>query len=112
MKVTVDSYSVGSLSRIISTCSLWERVTNGRWSISDESIRYGLEHTYLLGRIQFLTSEEAEVLELTGATVLLDGAHTKDSAQDLMNTIRMAFPEAQLVFVVAMASDKDHVGFA
>jgi len=39
-------------------------------------------------------------------------AHTKDSAQDLMNTIRMAFPEAQLVFVVAMASDKDHVGFA
>ncbi|KAG4958520.1 hypothetical protein JHK87_035153 [Glycine soja] len=82
------------------------------WSISDESIRYGLEHTYLLGRIQFLTSEEAEVLELTGATVLLDGAHTKDSAQDLMNTIRMAFPEAQLVFVVAMASDKDHVGFA
>lgn len=39
-------------------------------------------------------------------------AHTKESAKALMNTIRMAFPKAQLVFVVAMASDKDHVGFA
>lgn len=82
------------------------------WSISDKSIRYGLEDTYLLGRSQFLTSEEAEVLGLTGSTVLLDGAHTKESAKALMNTIRMAFPKAQLVFVVAMASDKDHVGFA
>ncbi|ESW33327.1 hypothetical protein PHAVU_001G060700 [Phaseolus vulgaris] len=43
------------------------------WSISDESIRSGLEHTHLLGRSQFLTSEEAGVLGLTGATVLLDG---------------------------------------
>lgn len=43
------------------------------WSISDESIRSGLEHTHLLGRSQFLSSEEAEVLGLTGATVLLDG---------------------------------------
>ncbi|XP_020210548.1 dihydrofolate synthetase isoform X1 [Cajanus cajan] len=82
------------------------------WSISDESIRSGLEHTYLLGRSQFLTSEEAEVLGLSGATVLLDGAHTKESAKALMNTLRMAFPKARLVFVVAMASDKDRVGFA
>ncbi|XP_061350278.1 dihydrofolate synthetase-like [Gastrolobium bilobum] len=82
------------------------------WRISDESIRSGLEHTYLLGRSQFLTSEEAEVLGLTGATILLDGAHTKESAKALMNTIMMAFPKARLAFVVAMASDKDHVGFA
>lgn len=39
-------------------------------------------------------------------------AHTKESAKALMNTIRMAFPKAQLAFVVAMASDKDHAGFA
>ncbi|KAL2316895.1 hypothetical protein Fmac_030771 [Flemingia macrophylla] len=82
------------------------------WSISNESIRSGLEHTHLLGRSQFLTSEEAGVLGLSGATVLLDGAHTKESAKALMNTLRMAFPKARLVFVVAMASDKDHVGFA
>jgi folylpolyglutamate synthase/dihydropteroate synthase len=39
-------------------------------------------------------------------------AHTKESAKALMNTIRMAFPKARLAFVVAMASDKDHAGFA
>ncbi|KEH40416.1 putative dihydrofolate synthase [Medicago truncatula] len=82
------------------------------WRISDESIRCGLERTYLLGRSQLLKSEEAKALGLSGATILLDGAHTKESAKALMNTIRMAFPKAQLAFVVAMASDKDHAGFA
>ncbi|KAJ7959287.1 Folylpolyglutamate synthase [Quillaja saponaria] len=82
------------------------------WKISDGSIRAGLEHTYLLGRSQFLTSKEAEALGLNGAMILLDGAHTKESAKALMNTIKMAFPEARLALVVAMASDKDHVGFA
>ncbi|XP_045789160.1 dihydrofolate synthetase [Trifolium pratense] len=82
------------------------------WRISDDSIRRGLERTYLLGRSQLLTSDEAKVLGLTGATILLDGAHTKESAKALMNTIRMAFPKARLAFVVAMACDKDHAGFA
>lgn len=39
-------------------------------------------------------------------------AHTKDSAKALVDTIQMAFPEARLALVVAMASDKDHIGFA
>lgn len=39
-------------------------------------------------------------------------AHTKDSARALMDTIKMTFPEAGLTLVVAMASDKDHLGFA
>ncbi|KAG2700601.1 hypothetical protein I3843_06G006800 [Carya illinoinensis] len=82
------------------------------WRISDGSIRVGLENTFLLGRSQFLTSRETEALGLHGATVLLDGAHTKESANALMNTIRMTFPEASLALVVAMASDKDHIGFA
>ncbi|XP_065868593.1 dihydrofolate synthetase-like isoform X2 [Euphorbia lathyris] len=72
----------------------------------------GLENTYLLGRSQFLASKEAELLGLPGATILLDGAHTKESAKALMDTIHMTFPDAQLVLVVAMASDKDHVAFA
>ncbi|XP_075495306.1 dihydrofolate synthetase isoform X2 [Primulina tabacum] len=82
------------------------------WALSDASIRTGLEGAYLLGRAQFLTSKEAEVLGLPGATVLLDGAHTKDSAQALANVIKTTFPDARLVFVVAMANDKDHLGFA
>ncbi|KAB1204980.1 Folylpolyglutamate synthase [Morella rubra] len=82
------------------------------WRILDVSIRAGLEHTFLVGRSQFLTSEETEALGLHGVTVLLDGAHTKESANALVNTIQMTFPEAPLALVVAMASDKDHGGFA
>ncbi|KAI5394288.1 dihydrofolate synthetase [Lathyrus oleraceus] len=82
------------------------------WKISDESIRSGLQSTYLLGRSQLLSLADAKVLGLTGATILLDGAHTKESAKALMNTIKMAFPKARLAFVVAMACDKDHAGFA
>ncbi|XP_038905573.1 dihydrofolate synthetase [Benincasa hispida] len=82
------------------------------WRISDASVRSGLEQTFLVGRSHFLPAKEAGVLGLPGATILLDGAHTKDSAKALVDTIQMAFPEARLALVVAMASDKDHIGFA
>ncbi|KAL0340995.1 UNVERIFIED_CONTAM: Dihydrofolate synthetase [Sesamum radiatum] len=82
------------------------------WKLSDASIHTGLECAYLLGRSQFLTYKEAEMLGLPGATILLDGAHTKESAQALVNMIKVALPEASLVLVVAMANDKDHLGFA
>ncbi|KAG5555579.1 hypothetical protein RHGRI_006280 [Rhododendron griersonianum] len=39
-------------------------------------------------------------------------AHAKDSAKASIDTIQMAYPKAKLVLVVAMASDKDHSGFA
>lgn len=82
------------------------------WKLSDTSIRAGLQHAYLVGRSQFLTSKEADILGLPGATILLDGAHTKESAQALVDMIKMGFPDAKLVLVVAMANDKDHTGFA
>ncbi|KAI3720622.1 hypothetical protein L2E82_31613 [Cichorium intybus] len=82
------------------------------WRISDGSIRSGLESTHLLGRSQFLTSVETEALGLPGATILLDGAHTKESAKALADMIQITCPDAPLVFVVAMASDKDHQAFA
>ncbi|GMH19622.1 hypothetical protein Nepgr_021463 [Nepenthes gracilis] len=85
---------------------------NQGWRISDRSIRTGLEHTQLLGRSQFLTPNEAKPLGLSGSMILLDGAHTQESAKALVNTIHMAFPEARLALVVAMAIDKDHLGFA
>ncbi|KAJ4950826.1 hypothetical protein NE237_027658 [Protea cynaroides] len=82
------------------------------WTLSDESIRAGLERTYLLGRSQFLTSEELEAVGLPGLTVLLDGAHTKESAKTLADIVHMTHPHAPLALVVAMASDKDHLAFA
>ncbi|KAL6581456.1 hypothetical protein OROMI_007379 [Orobanche minor] len=82
------------------------------WNLSDASIRAGLESAYLLGRSQFLTSKETEMLGLPGANILLDGAHTKESAQALVNMIKTTFSDSRLVLVVAMANDKDHLGFA
>ncbi|KAI4297549.1 hypothetical protein L6164_037434 [Bauhinia variegata] len=43
------------------------------WRILDESIRFGLEDTCLLGRSQFLTCRESELLGLAGSTILLYG---------------------------------------
>ncbi|GJZ15670.1 dihydrofolate synthetase [Tanacetum coccineum] len=82
------------------------------WRISDASVRTGLEQTQLLGRSQLLTSVEVEALEVPGATILLDGAHTKESAKALADMIKITYPKARLAFVVAMASDKDHQAFA
>ncbi|KAF5176031.1 Dihydrofolate synthetase [Thalictrum thalictroides] len=82
------------------------------WRVSDESIRSGLEHTYLLGRSQYLTSEESAGVGLTGVQILVDGAHTKESANSLSDTVQLTHPDAALAFVVAMATDKDHIAFA
>ncbi|XP_074281779.1 dihydrofolate synthetase-like isoform X2 [Silene latifolia] len=82
------------------------------WKISDVSIRTALESTQLLGRSQFLMKEEVEALGLRGSMVLLDGAHTQESAKALINTISAVRQDSMLVLVVAMASDKDHSGFA
>ncbi|XP_065626273.1 dihydrofolate synthetase isoform X2 [Quercus suber] len=46
------------------------------------------------------------------ALCLCNLAHTKESANALVKTIKMTFGVAPLALVVAMASDKDHVGFA
>lgn len=85
---------------------------NQGWNISGESIRAGLESAYLLGRSQILTSASAKILGVPGATIMLDGAHTKDSARALANTVNKAFPKVRVILVVAMANDKDHLGFA
>lgn len=82
------------------------------WRISDSSVRTALENTQLLGRSQFLKKEETEALGLPGSIALLDGAHTRESAKALADTVSMACGGSRLVVVVAMASDKDHIGFA
>lgn len=85
---------------------------NQGFRISDKSIQAGLERTRLLGRSQLLTREEAETLGVSEGFILVDGAHTEASAKGLSDVIRMMCPEGLLAFVVAMASDKDHLAFA
>ncbi|THU53531.1 hypothetical protein C4D60_Mb10t15380 [Musa balbisiana] len=70
------------------------------------------EKTRLLGRSQFLTQMEVSSIGLSGTTILIDGAHTEASAKGLAEVIRMVQPDGVLAFLVAMASDKDHLAFA
>lgn len=42
--------------------------------------------------------------------LVLDGAHTPDSAQAVAKTVRQLFPDNPVALVVAMADDKDHRG--
>ncbi|MQM19747.1 hypothetical protein Taro_052759 [Colocasia esculenta] len=96
---------------------------NQGWKISNESIYDGLKNTELPGRSQFLSFKEVGDLGLSRVSVLIDGgppdaffiftiAHTEASAKALADTITMAAKGQRLAFVVAMASDKDHVKFA
>ncbi|RZC84897.1 hypothetical protein C5167_047682 [Papaver somniferum] len=96
---------------VTATCAALSLREQG-WRISDESIRVGLEHTCLTGRSQFLTPKEADAVGLAGTTILVDGAHTKESARSLTDTIQLTYPDAPLALVVAMANDKDHLAFA
>ncbi|CAM8974675.1 unnamed protein product [Rhodiola kirilowii] len=63
---------------------------------------------YMLGSHQLQNAAAATC----AALCLREQAHTKESARALVNTIQMTFPDAPLILVVAMASDKDHVAFA
>ncbi|CAH9069929.1 unnamed protein product [Cuscuta europaea] len=86
---------------------------NKGWRLSDASIHAGLESAVLPGRTQLLTTKETERLGLPPhINVMLDGAHTKESARSLAETVRLIFPKGILILVLAMASDKDHLGFA
>ena len=40
--------------------------------------------------------------------LVLDGAHTPESATAFAQTLRQCFPDAPVALVLAMASDKDH----
>ncbi|KAK9145593.1 hypothetical protein Sjap_005496 [Stephania japonica] len=79
---------------------------------NQEQVVYLTKNTTLLGRSQFLSLEEAKAVGLAGTTVLVDGAHTGESANCLIDTINMTHPNSPFALVVAMANDKDHSAFA
>lgn len=75
--------------------------------ITIDSIKQGLETAHLPGRFQIKRLSNSR----KDALVVLDGAHTAESAAALAKTVKAAFPDAAIGLVVAMAADKDHAGF-
>ena len=88
---------------------------SGRDKITDESIRLGIERSFLPGRFQVLKISPSDFNCRDGGDwviAVLDGAHTQDSARALVSTLHSFFPDQStpppLVLVLAMAADKEH----
>ncbi|KAF5837251.1 Mur ligase [Dunaliella salina] len=101
--------------------------SQGWAAITDAAVQDGLEAARLPGRLQVLRlSPPVPMGDLAGSSpnnqqvpasapaskgplLVLDGAHTRESAASLVTSIRSAFPARThpLVLVVAMAEDKD-----
>ena len=70
--------------------------------ISEDAVRDGLRSLTLSGRIEVVAERP---------TVIIDCAHTVESARVLTRTLAESFPRRRLVLVVSIASDKDVAGF-
>ncbi|KAL4430613.1 hypothetical protein ABPG77_005853 [Micractinium sp. CCAP 211/92] len=103
---------------------------HGLERITLQAVKEGLAEASLPGRFQVCQSPEdaeataaAAALAAQGGTadgaaagaagaagprVVLDGAHTAESARALATTLRAAFPTAPVALVLAMAEDKEH----
>ena len=94
------------------------------WPVDDEHVRRGLERAESPGCFEVIVAPAAErdgggdpnVREGSGSGsdwwLVADGAHTPESAAAATATTREVFPNApKIAAVVAMAADKDHVGF-
>ncbi|AHN22733.1 bifunctional folylpolyglutamate synthase/dihydrofolate synthase [Lysinibacillus sphaericus] len=68
-------------------------------AINVASIRQGIEMASILGRFE-------EVLPY----IIFDGAHNPASAEKLVETVRQAFPNESITFVVGILGDKDVKG--
>ncbi|MDE0021880.1 MAG: Mur ligase family protein [Candidatus Poribacteria bacterium] len=75
------------------------------WQIPLEAMRRGLEETRLHGRFQ-----TAQALD--GRTLVLDAAHTPESAAALSCLLRELYSDRRVGLMVGMAADKDAAAFA
>lgn len=66
--------------------------------ISDASLREGIQNARWQGRFEILARSPY---------VILDGAHNRDSAKQLAQTVRAFFPKAQVQWVFGASDDKD-----
>ncbi|MGE7985041.1 bifunctional folylpolyglutamate synthase/dihydrofolate synthase [Lysinibacillus fusiformis] len=70
----------------------------GAITISDPSIRYGLQYAHWAGRFEQWPQK-----------IVLDGAHNSEGMAALIQTLKNVFPKSHYRFVYAALADKDHV---
>ena len=67
------------------------------WPIQENDILTGLRHVRWPGRMELLQERPA---------LLLDGAHTIESAQEVINTLEEWYPECQVHLIFGVSQDK------
>eukprot|EP00898_Chlorokybus_atmophyticus_P001982 jgi/Chlat1/2785/Chrsp187S02957 len=97
--------------QVASAFNIDVRLSMPGWHIPDDALCAGLEQTHLPGRFQVFSAAE---MGLTDAEVdiVLDGAHTPDAAKALALSLVEVYGDWSVTFIIAMADDKDHEGFA
>jgi folylpolyglutamate synthase/dihydropteroate synthase len=113
----VGAHQHDNLAAATATCLV---LRQQGWPISDGALASGLAAARLPGRMQVLhlpassgVSSSQDVSSTSDAghqLLVLDGAHSPESATALAQVLRSAFPIQPIVLVVAMASDKDTRG--
>jgi len=81
------------------------------WSarLTDQSFARGLERAWLPFRFHLLRPSDSSTFRChPRGQVVLDGAHSAESARALVATFKTCFPSQPVVVIVAMAEDKDH----
>ncbi|MFK8183312.1 MAG: folylpolyglutamate synthase/dihydrofolate synthase family protein [Phormidesmis sp.] len=72
------------------------------WTISDDAIIKGMASVQWPGRLQ--------KVQWQGQSLLIDGAHNRDSARSLRTYIDLAYPNQSITWLMGMLSTKDHEG--
>lgn len=68
------------------------------WAVSDETIRKGLEEAFWPGRFQVLAKKPY---------VIADGAHNRDGAKQLAESLRYYFKDRRLIYIMGILRDKE-----
>lgn len=68
------------------------------WAVSDEAIRKGLEEAFWPGRFQVIAKKPY---------VIADGAHNRDGAKQLAESLRYYFKDRRLIYIMGILRDKE-----
>ena len=69
------------------------------WQISDEALRKGLTETVWPGRFTAVSRHPL---------FIVDGAHNRDAADRLRETLELYFPEKRKIFIAGVLADKEY----
>lgn len=95
----VGRYQLENAALAIETIwALRQREDTAMWNLSDEIIQKGLKEACWPGRFQVLAKKPY---------VIADGAHNRDGAKELAQSLQYYFPDKRLIYIMGILRDKE-----